>query len=37
VKARVLTLPFDPGLGRFDDEAIRNLLTGKELVELRDS
>ncbi len=36
MKARILTLAFDPELGCFDDEAVRHFLADKELIELHD-
>ncbi len=35
LKLRVLTLPFDAELGRFDDEPVQRLLADKELIAAR--
>jgi len=36
MKVHIATLPFDPELGRFDDEPVRNFLADKELLDVRD-
>ena len=36
MKVRILTLGFDPELGRFDDQSVREFLADKELVKLRE-
>ncbi len=36
MKLRIMTLPFDPELGRFDDEPVQRFLADKELIGLRD-
>ncbi len=36
MKLRVLTLPFDAELGRFDDEPVQRLLADKDLIAARD-
>lgn len=36
MKLRILTLPFDLQLGRFDDEPLRQFLADKELVAVKD-
>ncbi len=36
MKLRIMTLAFDPELGRFDDEPLQRFLADKELLGLRD-